>query len=238
MKKISLLATLLLISFGIHSQNLIGAWEAFYTPATGEKMRNVVIFSEGFQVSTWYGAESGKFISTNGGLWKMEGNTITETVEFDTENPDRVGSEVIFDVIIDKQLNEMWIVGGDMKWKKIDDGSPGALQGAWLMSGRVRNGETQMRDINRPRKTMKMLSGTRFQWIAYNTETKQFMGTGGGRYTTVDGKYTEHIEFFSRDNSRVGASLEFDFSLKDGSWHHQGFSSKGDPLYEIWSLRK
>ena len=26
---------------------------------------------------------------------------------------------------------------------------------------------------------MKILSGSRFQWIAYNTETRQFMGTGG-----------------------------------------------------------
>jgi hypothetical protein len=82
------------------------------------------------------------------------------------------------------------------------------------------------------------LSGTRFQWIAYNTETRQFMGTGGGTYSTKDGKYTENIDFFSRDNSRVGASLQFDFELKDNDWHHKGLSSKGDPIYEIWSLRK
>lgn len=238
MKRFTLLIVLFLIAFSIQSQSVIGAWEAFKTSDTGEKIRNVIIFADGFQVSTWYESESGKFISTNGGLWKMGGNTMTETVEFDTENPDRVGAEVTFDVIIDMQLNEMWIVDGDMKWKRIDDGSPGALQGAWLMSGRVRNGETQMRDISRPRKTMKILSGTRFQWIAYNTETKQFMGTGGGTYTTVDGKYTENIEFFSRDDNRVGMSLEFDYNLDDGKWHHRGFSSKGDPMHEIWSTRK
>ena len=82
---------------------------------------------------------------------------------------------------------------------------------------------------------MKILSGTRFQWIAYNTETKEFLGTGGGTYTTDNGKYTENIEFFSRDDSRVGASLEFDYEVKDGKWHHKGESSKGDPIYEIWS---
>jgi hypothetical protein len=85
---------------------------------------------------------------------------------------------------------------------------------------------------------MKILSGTRFQWIAYNTETGQFRGTGGGTYTTIDGKYTENIEFFSRDDSRVGASLGFNFELKNGDWHHSGFSSKGTPLYEVWSLRQ
>ena len=90
---------------------------------------------------------------------------------------------------------------------------------------------------DRSRKTMKILSGTRFQWIAYDTESKEFKGTGGGTYTTTNGKYTEKIEFFSRDISRVGASLEFDFELKLGDWVHSGKTSKGDPLYEFWSLR-
>ncbi|MCK5105463.1 MAG: hypothetical protein KAR17_21715, partial [Cyclobacteriaceae bacterium] len=81
-------------------------------------------------------------------------------------------------------------------------------------------------------------SGTRFQWIAYNSETKEFMGTGGGTFTTKDGKYIENIDFFSRDNSRVGASLEFEYELKGNDWHHKGFSSRGDPIYEIWSLRE
>jgi hypothetical protein len=160
---------------------------------------------------------------------------MTETVEFDTRNAENVGNKVTFDVQISEK--EMAIVGHDMKLKRIDNGSPGKLQGAWLMSGRVKDGKTQTRDTNRPRKTMKILSGTRFQWIAYNTETKQFMGTGGGTYTTIDGKYTENIEFFSRDDSRVGASLEFNFEIIDGSWHHKGFSSKGDPMHEIWSKR-
>ena len=64
------------------------------------------------------------------------------------------------------------------------------------------------------------------------------MGTGGGTYTTVDGKYTENIEFFSRDDSKVNRSLEFTFELIDGAWHHSGLSSKGQPIYEIWSVRK
>jgi hypothetical protein len=125
-----------------------------------------------------------------------------------------------------------------MEFKRIDAGTPGKLQSAWLMSGRKRDGNIQSRDTSRPRKTMKILSGTRFQWIAYNTETKQFMGTGGGTYTTIDGKYTETIEFFSRDDSRVGAVLTFDYELIDGAWHHSGLSSKGKPIYEIWSVRK
>jgi len=48
-------------------------------------------------------------------------------------------------------------------------------------------------------------------------------------------KYTEHIEFFSRDSSRVGASLSFDGSISDKVWTHKGASSKGDPIHEEWT---
>jgi len=236
MKKTTLLLIWICFSLGMSAQSPIGAWENFHTSEEGEKLRSVVIFSDGYQVLTIYNAETGKFIHSNGGTWKLDGDTMTEKVEFHTDDPEQVGQEVSFKVIItDKTLG---IVGSEMQLTRIDDGSPGDLQGAWLMSGRVRNDEMQTRETNRPRKTMKILSGTRFQWIAYNTETKQFSGTGGGTYTTINGEYTENIEFFSRDDSRVGASLKFDFKLIDGKWNHSGLSSKGAPIHEIWSVRK
>lgn len=231
----SLAYAALLIS--LFAQSPVGAWEWFEKDSTGRDVRVVVIFSKAHQVATWFDAESGAFISTNGGTWELDGNTITEVPEFDTRNEGQsVGKPVSFDIEWSGE-DQMRINGFDTWLKRIDSGSPGALAGAWLMSGRKRDGQIQERDTTRPRKTMKILSGTRFQWIAYNTETKQFMGTGGGTYSTVDGKYTENIEFFSRDNSRVGASLEFNYELVDGKWHHSGKSSKGAPLYEIWSLR-
>ncbi|MFN5931366.1 MAG: hypothetical protein ACK42F_07225, partial [Sphingobacteriales bacterium] len=62
-----------------------------------------------------------------------------------------------------------------------------------------------------------------------------FSGTGGGRYTFQDGKYTEHILFFSRDASRVGMSLTFNARVEGKDWYHSGKSSKGDPINEVWS---
>jgi len=236
MKKSIGLLICICLSFGIYAQGLIGAWEATSTTENGGKHRIVVIFADGYQASTTYNAATGKFIKTNGGAWELDVNTMTEVIEFDTENPERVGTEVSFEV--DIADDAIQIVGSDLKFKRIDNGTPGKLQGAWLMSGRVRDGETQLRDTNRPRKTMKILSGTRFQWIAYNTETKEFMGTGGGTYTTSDNEYTENIEFFSRDDSKAGLSLKFNYELIDGDWHHSGFSSKGDPMHEIWSVRE
>jgi len=236
MKKVLFLLMCPFLSFGLSAQSFIGAWESYHTSETGEPLKSVVIFADGYQAVATYDAKTGEFISTNGGSWKLKGDTMTEKIEFDTNNPDRVGTETAFKVMINDDV--MGIAGSEMEFKRLDNGEPGALQGAWLMSGRVRDGETQERDTSRPRKTMKILSGTRFQWIAYNTETKQFMGTGGGTYTTENGKYTENIKFFSRDNSRVGASLQFNYQLIDGKWHHSGLSSKGDPIHEIWSVRE
>ena len=217
------------------AQEIVGAWEATSTSEDGKELRTVAVFSDGFQAFTTYAARTGAFVKTHGGSWKLEDNTVRETVEFDTANPERVGSDVNYEI----ELNGDELSLGDhsMKFKRIDDGSPGKLQGAWLMSGRVRDGETRLRDTDGPRKTMKILSGTRFQWIAYNTETKQFMGTGGGTYTTDNGVYTESIEFFSRDDSKAGLSLKFDYEMEDGAWHHKGFSSKGDAMHEVWSRR-
>lgn len=236
MKRFSFLLFFLIFITSIHAQSLIGAWEQTSNTFKGEKIRAVVIFAEGYQVSTTYNETTGKFLSTSGGSWSLKDDMITEIVEFDTKDPERVGTSISFKIKVKKK--KLIIVKDKSEWKRIDDGKPGKLQGAWLMSGRVRDGKTQMRNTDRPRKTMKILSGTRFQWIAYNTETKEFKGSGGGTYTTKDGKYTENIEFFSRDKTRVGASLEFNFEFVDGAWHHKGFSSKGKPMHEIWSIRK
>jgi len=224
------------LTFGMEAQRIIGAWESYSTSESGEPLKNVVIFSEAYQVSTWFHAKTGKFIKANGGAWKLDGDIMTEKIEFDTNDSERVGTEIRFPIYIEDSL--LGIVGQELTWNRIDNGKPGKLQGAWLMSGRIRNGETQLRATNRPRKTMKILSGTRFQWIAYNTTTKQFMGTGGGTYSTINGKYTENIEFFSRDDSKAGLSLNFDYELIDGHWHPSGSSSKGTPIHEIWSIRK
>jgi len=235
MKKIIFLIIYTLLVTNTNAQSFIGAWERNHNSENGEELKSVVIFSDGYQAISTYESKSGKFINSNGGTWELMGDTMTEKVEFDTNNPDRVGSEVTFKVKITETT--MSIVGTDMEFQRIDDGLPGDLKGAWLMAGRVRDGKKQLRNTSGPRKTMKLLSGKRFQWIAYNTESKKFMGTGGGTYTTKNGVYSENIEFFSRDNSKSGIELEFEYEIIDNEWNHKGFSSKGDPLHEIWKPR-
>ena len=235
MKKIIFLIIYTLLVTNTNAQSFIGAWERNHNSENGEELKSIVIFSDGYQAISTYESKSGKFIYSNGGTWELIGDTMTEKVEFDTNNPDRVGSEVTFKVKITETT--MSIAGTDMEFQRIDDGLPGDLKGAWLMAGRVRDGKKQLRNTSGPRKTMKLLSGKRFQWIAYNTESKKFMGTGGGTYTTKNGVYSENIEFFSRDNSKSGIELEFEYEIIDNEWNHKGFSSKGDPLHEIWKPR-
>lgn len=234
MKKTLLLFTLIFSLFS-NAQSIIGAWERIHVSNEGKELKSIVIFSEAHQSLSIIEINSGKLIHSNGGSWQLNGNTMTEVVEFDTDNPERVGKQVVFDIELND--NKLEIIGTNRAFYRIDDGSPGKLDGAWLMSARFRNGLMQERDINRPRKTMKILSGTKFQWIAYDTSSKKFIATGGGSYSTVNGKYSENIEFFSRDSTRIGMKLEFEYSLENGNWNHKGFSSKGNPINEIWSRR-
>lgn len=206
------------------SENLIGAWK---------NDKAVIVFTDHYFSYTEYTSTAFEF--TYGGSWETSNDELTFSYEYHTKSTEKVGSKTSHPV--DISANTMTLDGSH--FTRIDDGTPGALAGAWLFNNRVRDGQLGTpREANNPRKTMKILSGTRFQWIAYNTETKEFSGTGGGTYTTVDGKYVENIDFFSRDNDRVGASLEFDYAIKTDEWHHQGLSSRGDPIYEIWKMRK
>jgi hypothetical protein len=111
------------------------------------------------------------------------------------------------------------------------------LDGAWLFATRGPDEGQDRRGEDSSRKTLKFLKDGTFQWIAYDTDSFRFSGTGGGSYSTKNGVYTEQIEFFSRDNARVGATLKFDYEIKGTDWHHTGNNTKGEPMYEIWARR-
>jgi hypothetical protein len=214
------------------SLDLSGAWES----GTNENHITMIMAGRYFAAAI-YNKANGTYVGTCGGTWRIEKNQFIEVHEFNTMKSEWIGTEHKSEVSLKSgQLRFITAEGSD-EFTKIDSGSPGQLGGAWLITGRMTDSGMQMRTPG-PRKTMKILSGTRFQWIAYNHETKEFFGTGGGTYTTANGKYTEHIEFFSRDNSRVGTKLQFDFSIEESNWHHKGLSSKGEPIDERWTKRE
>ena len=205
--------------------------------STIDGVQEVRIYSDNYFAVSKYNIEENTFISAYGGLYFIDNNSYYEVFEFNSKDSSKVGDTIFysdFKIKIKNDSGSMKIDGKEFS-KTINENN---LSGSWLMSGIERRGEMRMRDVNRPRKTLKMLAGGRFQWIAYDTSKKGFYGTGGGTFTALDGKYIENIEFFSRDSNTVGKSLEFNYEIKKGDWHHKGFSSKGDPKYEIWTKRK
>ena len=122
----------LFISIQMFSQSPLGAWERYYQDENGAEIRSVVIFSEKFQSIAMFNAKSGEFIYSNGGTWELDGNMMTEVVEFDTANSERVGNVVTFEVTITN--DKLSIPESDWHFSRIDDGNPGDLNGAWLMS--------------------------------------------------------------------------------------------------------
>ena len=234
MKKLILLP--LLFCFGIISaQELDGAWKLIQKNGETISDRVVIkIVQDGYFALGSKDLSNNEFLGAAGGELSLEDETLTEIRDFDTYDAENIGTEQEYNISWEGE-NRMEISDGMTTkiWERVSDESD-ALTGNWVITGRKRNGEINTMTPG-DRRTVKILSGGRFQWIAFNSATKEFNGSGGGTYTAENGKYIENIEFFSRDASRVGASLDFEYEVKDGKWHHKGKSSKGDPIYEIWS---
>ena len=190
------------------------------------------VFINGYAVLSAYDKDNKKFIMTSGGPYSIVNDQLKITLEFNTADSTRVGQPHDFKFNIAQDQLTLQAPSVNHSYKRLDNGT-GDLAGVWYIAGRLENGQINERQLG-PRRTLKVLSGTRFQWIAINPSVKGFYGTGGGTYTFANGKYTENIEFFSRDNSRVGASLTFDGKIENGAWLHSGLSSRGEPLNEVW----
>ena len=219
MKKIFLLSILNILYSCSQLENT--ASSVFELDKTDETIERLIIDSE-YLVVTEFNKTSGAFVKTYGGYYEIVGDSYQVSLEFNSD--------------FEKDSIQSIELTKDNNWRNISK-PKSMLQGKWVMSGRYNNGEFRTRDTNLPRKTMKVLIDGFFQWIAFNNETFSFSGSGGGEYEAVDGKYIEKIQYFSRDDSRVGAELDFNYEVKEGDWYHSGLSSKGNPINEVWTLR-
>ncbi|MGA1776065.1 MAG: hypothetical protein ACO39G_03180 [Flavobacteriaceae bacterium] len=194
----------------------------FKSEQNGKSIIHRLMLDENYLVETQFSSQPAEFILTRGGFYSEKEGVFEVELEFNS-NYESDGQ---------KELK----ISKDSTWEEVSKERLD-LNGKWLMAGRMTDEGERRRDTTGPRKTMKFLNNGYFQWIAFNTESFQFFGSGGGFYTTDQGNYTEHIEFFSRDNKSVGRILPFQYSLKGTDWHHQGKSSKGVPMHEIWAKR-
>ena len=188
-----------------------------------------------YMTHTSYEKKSANFIKTLGGFYKIEAGIMKVQLEFNSNFEKDSITQLHYKFEIGEDILTLYL---DEKLEfKASENQKQELDGQWLFGTRGPDEGQERRGDSKPRKTLKYLQDGRFQWIAYNIETMKFYGTGGGSFTSKDGVYQENIEFFSRDNSRVGAALKFDYELKGNDWHHQGKNSKGEPMYEIWMRR-
>lgn len=213
-------------------QNIQGAWRF-----TEGKEQTVIIITPHIFSSATYNLEEKKFISSYGGSYTINGSQLMLKTEWNSLDSAKVGTD--WNSTFTTSKNQLSLNGLPKKLERLDDGTPGALAGAWIITGSYSNDQvSKRRSPFFPRRTMKILSGKHFQWIAYNVVTKQFIDTGGGTYTTENGKYTETIHFFTKTAESVGKSLSFEYSFVDGDWRHKGQKSTGGPLDECWTKRE
>ncbi|MGA0555017.1 membrane or secreted protein [Larkinella sp. VNQ87] len=228
------LTALILTASRQAAPSLAGAWRLVNSGGPSV----VFVLSDNYMMGTFY--EPNRFLGTQGGTYQTDGKQLKITQEFNSEDSTQVGTTqtLTIDSFKDNRL-VLTSEGGTETYERFDQPSAQTpMAGLWRITGNIDdNGQIRTRQRT-ARKTLKLLTGTRFQWAAINPETKQFSGTGGGTYTYKDGKYTETIDFFSRDNSRVGRSLQFEAELKGNDWYHRGQSSTGGKVSEVWSREK
>ncbi len=231
-----LLALLLSNSYSLWAQPAPGVYLGG-DPENQTQIHEVKV-SENYLIHSEYynGRVIGKFVSTIGGFYTADKDSLHVKLEFnsnyanDSLRTKKYAYQMYGDTLI---LNENKIMVLNPVQAKEQD-----LDGTWLFATRGPDTGQERRGDESARKTLKFLKDGYFQWIAYNTETMRFSGTGGGMYTAKDGKYSEIIQYFSRDNSRVGAVLDFNYEISRADWHHTGKNSKGEPMYEIWARRE
>lgn len=207
-----------------------GAWKS--QEPTGSA--STLIVADNYLAIASYSIGNKYFERTEGGPFTMSGDQMTYTPEFNSADSLKIGIPIVFTVTVKDDILTLKYEEA-MVWMRVDDAKSAPMAGAWHIIEKAGDqGALVKIHQEGTRKTLKLLSATRFQWFAIDPGVKGFYATGGGTYTVKNGKYTEKIQFFSKDNNRVGSSLTFDHKLENGRWDHSGKSSDGKPIHEIW----
>ncbi|WP_020602331.1 hypothetical protein [Spirosoma spitsbergense] len=167
---------------------LAGTWRSQDAGRT-----TLITIADGYLMQTTY--EPSRFIATKGGPYKQETGQLRITAEFDTADSSRVGQSDAYRFTLRNDLLTLTTPSGNQIFSRIIESST-ALTGLWRITARTGQGGQRTPMPKGARKTIKLLTGSRFQWVALNPETKQFFGTGGGTYTLAGTDYTESIDFF------------------------------------------
>lgn len=228
---------MLLLSFFGFSQTLNGAWRL--TEVNNEPVEHEVIklYSNSYFTSAAYHKSSGEFIEAKGGTYSLDHLSYKEHLEIDSTEPEHSGTTV--NHVAELNNGSLTIInlhtGVKEQWAKFDDADNYQMTTCWRIHKKLDEGDTDWRTIEyAPRKTLKMVTNSRYQVLALNSKTGQFVGSSGGNWSSNENTYTENVEFFSKDQSNAGRSLKFDRKFENGLWLHSGKDTKGKLMKEKW----
>lgn len=199
--------------------SVLGAWGTTETSPEGKALEVSVLFTERHQVAAWYDGETGALVSTNGGTWTLDGDVMSETVEFDSGRPERAGSDVSFTVAV--TATKLSIVDAGSSLDRIRDQAQDALNGAWERA-EVRRGGKWHPAGGENQKTVRLMFDGRFQEITFDPSTGKVLATRGGKYRLDKTNYSEQVTFRSADSKHAESSSWRFERGDDASWylHH------------------
>ncbi len=142
------------------------------------------MMEDGYFTVAYFNTADKKFMGTFGGTYATSNGKLLQNFEYNTLDSTTVGTTNSLSYTLKDaqlQLNGTRQDGNmQQTWAKINDSNiTSPLEGTWRITGRAGQDGTINPMRRGPRKTLKILSDNWFQWIAFNTETKQFSGTGG-----------------------------------------------------------
>ncbi|WP_428329766.1 hypothetical protein [Mucilaginibacter sp.] len=108
-----------------------------------------------------------------------------------------------------------------------DDTAGISLNGTWqLVSGTtITKGVSVFTDYTKDQSMIKIINGTHFAFLKHNLHTQKDSSNkfdaGGGSYTLVGDKYTEHLDYYV-DKNWEGKAFDFTVSIKNDTLIQKG----------------
>ena len=111
--------------------------------------------------------------------------------------------------------------------KKSYDQAPIRLNGTWqlITHTEITKGVSAVTDYTKGKKFLKIINDDHFAFLTHNLDVKKdssnHFDAGGGSYTLVGNKYTEHLDFYT-DKNWEGKAFDFTVTIKNDTLTQQG----------------
>jgi hypothetical protein len=119
----------------------------------------------------------------------------------------------------------MCLLSCDVKTKTDDQSIH--LNGTWqlITHTEITKGVSAVTDYTKGKKFLKIINDDHFAFLTHNLDVKKdssnHFDAGGGSYTLVGNKYTEHLDFYT-DKNWEGKAFDFTVTIKNDTLTQQG----------------